>query len=180
MVSQRTKYLAYSSDKTGQAWQRGAPLLLAVTAVLLIILPSMDANANCEDLLDSDIYRCRVKADDGTGFTECFRFESPGTQSEDFDLFPDQLGAALACDCKAKGTFARPDFGAANSFHCVSGSAVGLGVAFEGAVRRGGRTIRGQAVTETGVSFVFRCSRASSCEVPLSTLGAPAATWYDD
>lgn len=156
---------------------RSAILITMVAAVILIFLPSLEAKANCQDLLDNDTYRCRVKADDDDRFTDCFRFASPGTQSENFDLFPDLFGSVMACDCKATGTFASPNFGAANSFNCVSTSAAPFGLTFEGAVRRAGRVILGQAVNETGISFIFRCARAPSCVVPAATLGAPTASW---
>jgi hypothetical protein len=177
-MSHEAESSGYSSDKMEHPRQSGSPILAAmVAAVLMIVFPSLDVRANCQDLLDSDTYRCRVKSDDEDRFTDCFRFASPGTQSEDFDLFSDVLGGVVACDCKATGTFAAPNFGAANSFHCVTTSAAEFGLTFEGAVRRAGRIIIGQAVNDTGISFIFRCNRATSREVPLSTLGAPAASW---
>lgn len=170
-------YSENPSGKLESSRQGRSAALIAIVTIALVVLSSPEAKANCQDLLDSDTYRCRVKADDNDRFTDCFRFTSPGVQSEDFDLSIDGFGGAIGCDCKATGTFASPNFGAANSFHCVSAGTAGFGLTFEGAVRGGGRVIIGQAVSEAGTSFFFRCNRAPACALPAATLGAPAASW---
>lgn len=146
-------------------------------AVLVLMMGTPEAKANCQDLLGSDIYRCRVKSDSVDTFTDCFRFTEQETPSPLFALFSDVYANVLACACKATGTFRAPDFGAANSFHCVSPLDGPYGFAVEGAVRKNGRVILGQAVDDLGSSFMFRCTRDPSCELPLSTQGSPSATW---
>ena len=133
---------------------------------------------NCQDLLDNNVYRCQVKSDFDTAFEDCFRFTSPGVQSQDFDLFTDGLGEVLGCECKAKGSFKNPRFNKSNDFHCVNareqaeGEAF-LNIAFEGQVsaewdrgkKRGKRINNGQAVNEFGDSFVFQCKLDPACSV---------------
>ncbi len=158
--------------------RRGTVMLAALgAAVVTTVLASADAQANCQDLLGSRIYRCQIKPDTTERFVDCFQFINPGTQSEDFDLFSDVFIGLLSCDCKSRGGFADPGFGESNSFHCVSKSDAAFGLAFEGAVKRQGRRLTGQAVNDSGISFVFRCDRARACELPLSTQGAPKASW---
>ena len=168
--------VGYSGKPLGElrSCRRGRPAssIALVAAILMAIWPSFEAKANCQDLINSDTYRCRVKDDDGGRFPDCFRFNSPGEQSEDFDLSIDQAGGSVGCDCKTAGTFISPKFGVANSFHCA-----GLDLAFEGAVRMGGRVIVGQAVSELGDSFFFRCTRNPNCALPVSTLGASERPW---
>jgi hypothetical protein len=144
----------------------------AALAPMAIMFWASQAAANCEDLLGDRTYSCRVKSE-GEAFSECFRFTSPGDLSANFDLSLDQFPGVLACDCKADGSFANPEFGESNSFHCVSGLTSPFGLAFDGDVKKKGRRIQGDGVNEGGSSFVFRCDRARTCVVP--TLGAPAA-----
>jgi hypothetical protein len=149
-----------------------------IAATLLVVLPALQAEADCQDRLDNRVYRCSVKSDAGSSFNECFRFTSPGNQSENFDLALDGLdGTAMSCDCQAEGNFSNPEFGEADSFHCVTPPFFNLGLAFEGEVKRRGRRIDGEAVDHTGASFLFRCDRRQDCELPVSTLGAPSASW---
>ena len=150
---------------------------ITAAAVLSVAWPSPQAQANCQDLLGSDIYRCRVKADSTATFTDCFRFTAPETPSPLFALFSDVFTDVLACACQAKGTFRAPEFGAAKSFHCVSPLEGPYGLAVAGAVKKKGRVIEGQAVDDVGSSFMFRCTRAQSCSLPLSPQGLPADSW---
>lgn len=152
------------------------PSAVIGTAVLVLMLTTPEAKANCQDLLGDDVYRCRVKSDNADTFTDCFRFVPQETPPPIFGLFSDVYTDALACACQATGSFRVPEFGAANSFHCVSPLDSPFGFAVEGTVRDSGRVILGQAVDDVGSSFMFRCTRARSCELPLSTQGAPS-TW---
>jgi hypothetical protein len=117
----------------------------------------------------------------GGGFNECFRFANPGTQSEDFDLALDLYPSVMACDCKTAGKFGAPGFGASNAFHCVSSitqnSVPPFGLAFDSAIKRQGRRIVGQGISDFGTSFIFRCDRVRSCEVPLTVQGGAAPSW---
>ena len=54
--------------------------------------PAAPAGASCGGRLGSNAYKCSVIASDGTTFTDCLRFASPGTLSDNFDLSSDQLG----------------------------------------------------------------------------------------
>jgi hypothetical protein len=122
---------------------------------------------NCQDLLDNNVYRCQVKSDFGTAFEDCFRFTSPGLQSQDFDLFIDLLGEILGCECKAEGSLENPQFNESREFHCVNALfSAFLNIAFEGEVAEHGETLKnGQAVNEFGDSFVFRCVQDPECSV---------------
>ena len=150
---------------------------ITAAAVLSVASSSPQAQANCQDLLGSDIYRCRVKSDSIATFPDCFRFTAPETPSPLFALFSDVFTDVLACACQAKGTFRAPEFGAAKSFHCVSPLEGPYGLAVAGAVKKKGRVIEGQAVDDVGSSFMFRCTRAQSCSLPLSPQGLPADSW---
>jgi hypothetical protein len=146
-------------------------------AVLPIFVPASQAADNCEDLIKSRIYDCRVKDDDGLTFRDCFRFTSPGEVSENFDLSLDLFPppGVLGCDCQGDGDFFDPEFGNTDSFHCVSTvfSVLSfMGLALHGDVKRNGRRITGQAIDEIGDSYVFRCDRVRTCDVPVPTAGA--------
>jgi hypothetical protein len=151
------------------------PASLIVLACM--VLPVAPAKAACDDLLSNNTYECRVKGDEGERFSDCFEFTAPGEQSTAFDLFPETYGSVMGCDCKAEGTFGRPDFNASNSFHCVSATDAEFGLAFDGDVRRQGRRIVGEGINDTGSSFVFRCVRVDSCSLPQSAQRSRAPTW---
>jgi hypothetical protein len=80
---------------------------------------------DCQDVLDNNVYSCQVKADFGNEFSDCFRFFSPGTQSDKFDLFVEGLGQIQGCSCKASGSFGTPDFNASKEFECVTSGSGG-------------------------------------------------------
>jgi hypothetical protein len=151
--------------------------MLLSMAALLLLLPASEAAANCEDLIKSRTYSCRIKDDAGDSFSDCFRFTSPGEQSEDFDLSLDLFPGILGCDCQADGSFSDPDFGDTDSFQCVSAVSSPFGLALYGDVKRNGRRITGQGINDTGSSFVFRCDRVRTCEVAAPIAGAPSAGW---
>jgi hypothetical protein len=123
-----------------------------------------EAQRNCEDVLNSNVYRCEVKSSFGTQFTDCFRFTSPGFQSQHFDLFPDLLGEVLGCECKARGTFENPQFNESRFWHCASAGGAILGISFEGAAGQV-KLFRTEAVNEFGDSFVFDCELDLACAV---------------
>jgi hypothetical protein len=52
-----------------------------------------------------------------------------------------------------------------------------FGLALHGDVKRNGRRITGQAIDEIGDSYVFRCDRVRTCDVPVSTAGARSPGW---
>src|SRR5882724_7211625 len=93
----------------------GAFLTFALTAATGLRLAQAE---NCQDVLDNNVYRCQVKSDFDTPFEDCFRFTSPGVQSDKFDLFVDGLGIVQGCSCKAGGSFNTPDFDASKEFQC--------------------------------------------------------------
>ena len=83
----------------------------------------------CPGLLGTNVYRCTVKAEDGSSFTDCYRFSTAGQVSSKFEFSSDRLGATVGCACQPAGG-KRVRFGAAAAFTCTSD----LGVAFEGHV----------------------------------------------
>ncbi len=144
----------------------------AISAVaLLTSLVTMTASATfaatpCDDLLDNNVYRCHIKADFlPDPFDDCFRFTSPGVQSEDFDLFVDGLGIVQGCDCSATGSFSKPKFGAAKEFHCVATATGGYGIAFRGTAS-GTKIKDGRIIDEFGASYVYECERDPECLRP--------------
>jgi hypothetical protein len=112
------------------------------------------------------VYHCKVKAEDGSQFEDCFRFTSPGGFSQNFDLHIDGFGD-LACECKAEGSFRRPKFEKSDEFHCVAVPETNFfNLAVEGEVEDDGDEIEDvQAVNSFGNSFVITCKRDSKCAV---------------
>jgi hypothetical protein len=162
---------------------QAATSIAAALAAGIVVLatPAAPALANCQDLLNSSVYDCHVKRDDGDRFSDCFRFSSPGELSEDFDLSVDGFPNVLGCDCKAGGDFASPGFGESNAFQCVSvileDDVPPFGLAFDGTVRQQGHRIRAEGVNDFGTSFILRCERVASCEVPAAPQSKGATTW---
>jgi hypothetical protein len=171
----------FQSDRRANELNRlGVPEIHVVAAVIafaLSIIWASPSQANCQDLLGNRTFECVVKDDDGDQFDDCFTFTTPGEQSEDFDLFSADLSGVLSCDCKATGKFSAPNFGESNSFHCATTSESGLGLAFDSKIKRRGRRLLGEAVSETGTSFMFRCDRARTCELPAPAQRARAPSW---
>jgi hypothetical protein len=191
MAKGRGEKMSDENRNTGQSidatssfkWIYRVAALLSM-AVLPIFVPASQAADNCEDLITSRPYQCDVKDDDGLTFSDCFRFTStsPGGSSENFDLSLDMFPGLLGCDCQADGSFSDPEmeFGNTDSFHCVStvlSESSLFGLALYGDVKRNGGRITGQAIDEGGDSYVFRCNQVGTCEVPMSTAGAPSAGW---
>jgi hypothetical protein len=121
------------------------------------------AGATCGDRVANKVYRCTVTMEGAGGpFTDCFRFTSPGTVSDKFDLATDQLGTTLGCTCKAKGKPAKPKFGTAPAFECTGDE----DVSFEGTVSGNGKKIgKGFAANAAGVGFVFSCTLDPACSL---------------
>ena len=126
-MSRDTESYANQLGKMEERPHRTRSSIVAAVLAAMLMVPSLDVRANCQDLVDDNIYLCRVKNDVDLRFSDCFRFAAPGSQSEDFDLFSDSLDGVLACDCKATGNFASPVFGAANSLHWVTPLRFGSG-----------------------------------------------------
>lgn len=178
-MSDENRNTGQSIDATSSfKWIYRVAALLSM-AVLPIFVPASQAADNCEDLIKSRPYDCRIKDDDGLTFRDCFRFTSPGEQSENFDLSLDLFPppGVLGCDCQGDGDFFDPEFGNTDSFHCVSTVSSLFGLALHGDVKRNGRRITGQAIDEIGDSYVFRCDRVRTCDVPVSTAGARSPGW---
>jgi hypothetical protein len=139
----------------------GAFLTFVLTAATGLRLAQAE---NCQDVLDNNVYRCQVKSDFDTPFEDCFRFTSPGVQSDKFDLFVDGLGIVQGCSCKAGGSFNTPDFGASKEFQCVTTGIDDFGIAFNGRAD-GTQLKKGQAVNEFGDSFLFQCKLDPTCSI---------------
>jgi hypothetical protein len=127
--------------------------------------------ANCEDRLDNNAYRCQItfEGDPGDSFEDCLIFNSEDPFFGDFDLFVEGLGTTLGCSCEAT----KKKFDGSNTFLCVNalldnvsiddGSAA---VAFEGKVTKKGKKIKkGQVVFNDGASYIFTCELDPTCEL---------------
>ncbi len=120
---------------------------------------------NCQDVLGNNVYSCDVKSEFGDEFSDCFRFTSPGTQSDKFDLFVDRLGHVQGCSCKAAGSFSTPDFNGSKEFACVTTvEDDDFQISFSGKAD-GTRLKKGQVVNEFGDSFLFECQLDPHCAV---------------
>ena len=138
----------------------GAFLAFALTIAAGVRLAQAE---DCQEVLGNNVYRCHVKSDFGTEFSDCFRFFSPGFLSGKFDLFVDGLGEDQGCSCKTSGSFNTPDFDGSKEFQCVtSGFSGGLGIQFDGKAD-GTRLKKGQVVNEFGNSFIFECKLDPNC-----------------
>jgi len=119
---------------------------------------------DCQEVLGNNTYHCRVKSNFGSEFEDCFRFTSPGDQSDNFDLFVDGLGQVQGCSCKASGSFNSPDFNASKEFECVTNGEDGFGIQFEGKAD-GSQLKKGQVSDQFGNSYVFVCKLDPKCSV---------------
>ena len=155
--------------------KRSRCTLAVLTALLLAtVAGSGIAQAeNCKDVLNNNVYRCQVRSDFDTLFEDCFRFISPGVQSDEFDLFVAGLGLVQGCSCRAAGSFNTPDFGASKEFQCVTAGIDGFGISFDGKAD-GTQLKKGQVVNEFGDSFIFKCKLDPGCSLDhgLTTTGA--------
>jgi hypothetical protein len=141
-------------------------LLILLLAVAVGVAKEDGRKKTCQDELNNNVYHCKVKAEDGDQFEACFRFISPGVFSQNFDLRIDPDALDLACECKAEGSFRRPKFEKSDEFHCVTVSGSEFNLAVEGEVEDHGDEIEdGQAVNNSGASFVMTCKRDSKCAV---------------
>jgi hypothetical protein len=150
---------------------RGQSLIAATLAALALraLTGATSAGAaapDCQELLDSNVYRCSVKCECGSDFEDCFRFTSPGAQSSDFDLNVDGIDDTLSCDCRAKGAFKSVKFSESTEFQCVSPALKDAGIAFTGKVANKGEKLKKvQAVNETGNTFFIECVLDPACGV---------------
>jgi hypothetical protein len=146
----------------------------SLTALLLACAIGSATADTCQDELNNHVYRCQVKADDGAAFESCFRFTSPGLFSTNFDLNINNYGD-LGCECKAEGSFKRPKFETSDEFHCVAvyGTTF-FNLAVEGEADDY-EIVDGQAVNDSGRSFVIACKLDRACELPpaVSSVGSP-------
>jgi len=116
-------------------------------------------SGRCPSLLGNNVYQCAVKGDDGSSFTDCFRFATPGKLSGKFAFVSDQLGTAVGCTCDPAGNPGKPRFNAAASFTCNAAE----GVSFHGSVLQNGKIARGSAANLSGGSYAFNCQRDAAC-----------------
>jgi hypothetical protein len=151
--------------------------MLLGLALSIVPFATAVAQRNCEDVLNSNVYRCEVKSSFGTQFPDCLRFTSPGFQSQHFDLFPDELGEVLGCECKARGTFNNPRFNESRSWHCASTGGADLGISFSGVAGQV-RLFRTEAVNEDGESFVLDCELDLACTIEGVSPGSEASPSY--
>ncbi len=148
----------------------GACSLLFTTA----LTPSLArAAANCQDLLENNLYRCRVNGEGGGLFEDCFQFTSPGVVGSKFDLTIAGLEGTFECECKATGSVSNPKFNASTAFLCGGAD---FGDAFEGKVSGNSKKItKGQVFLndDPDTAFVFECVLDPTCTAPaLKTSGA--------
>jgi hypothetical protein len=135
-----------------------------LTGTMLVLLAATVASAGpytvgtgrCPALLGNNVYRCGVRAEDGSQFTDCFRFSTPGTTvSGKFEFVSDRLASAIGCTCKPAG----PTFGGASAFTCTGIQ----GVAFEARILKDGSIAKGTVANVNGGSFVFSCQVDAAC-----------------
>jgi hypothetical protein len=117
--------------------------------------PYTAGSGRCPGALGNEVYRCGVFAEDGTQFTDCFRFRTPGQISGKFEFVSDRLGSAIGCTCKPAG----PNFNTSASFTCTGIQ----GVAFEGRILKDGSISKGTAANVNGTSYAFSCLRDAAC-----------------
>lgn len=145
---------------------RRAPLVVIVAGTV-VLAASVGAIAKrhggpCPTSLGSNVYRCTVKAEDGSSFVDCYRFSTGGLVSTKFEFSSDRLGATVGCACQPGGKPARPVFGSSADFSCTSD----LGVAFLGRVKHNGAITKGAATNAQGGAFAFACAREDGCSLP--------------
>jgi hypothetical protein len=129
-------------------------VLLAATAALAG--PYTAGSGRCPGLLGNNIYRCAVKAEDGSQFTDCLRFATPGTTaSSKFEFVSDKLASTIGCTCKPAG----PSFGGSAAFTCTGIQ----GVAFEARILKDGSIAKGTVANVNGGAFVFSCQADAAC-----------------
>jgi hypothetical protein len=112
----------------------------------------------CPSALGAAVFRCSVKAEDGSEFGDCYRFSSGGVVSSKFDLLSDRLGITVGCACKPGGSPKKPSFALSSEFSCTTD----LGVAFQGRLTKNGIT-KGAVTNAQGGSFAFTCTRDDGC-----------------
>jgi hypothetical protein len=139
----------------------GVGMVLAVSAAVAWAGPYSVGVGRCPGLLGSNVYSCAVKAEDGTSFTDCLRFATPGVVSPKFEFVSDQLGSTVGCTCDPVGNPGAPAFGAAPSFTCTAAE----GVTFTGKVLKDGTIARGAAANVRGGSWAFSCQRNPACTI---------------
>lgn len=137
----------------------------ALFAISIILTPISihAASPSCQDLLANNIYRCHYKEEPDNPFVageDCFRFQTPGTQSEDFDLESNQLGI-LGCDCGPKGPSQNPSFDS-KEFLCVTPASSGYNFTLHGTVS-GPKIKKGHLMDQLGESYAFECELDSAC-----------------
>lgn len=129
-------------------------VLFAATAALAG--PYTAGTGRCPGLLGNNAYRCAVRGEDGSQFTDCFRFATPGAAvSGKFEFVSDRLNSAIGCTCKPAG----PSFGASAAFTCTGIQ----GVAFEARILKDGSIAKGTVANVNGGSFVFSCQVDAAC-----------------
>jgi hypothetical protein len=151
-------------------------LVIAAMFVLTITATAHSVYAaDCQDLLNNNLYRCHVKPESGGMFDDCFQFTSPGVFSGKFDLNVFLLGIVQGCTCDTTGSLNNPHFNTSKNFHCVTDAAAGFGFSFSGSVTATSKKIKkGQVVDQGGFSYFYECELDPACSVSpaLTTPGA--------
>jgi hypothetical protein len=132
-----------------------AALALALAATVASAGPYTAGTGRCPAALGNNVYRCAVRGEDGSQFTDCFRFASPGAVSGKFEFVSDRLATPIGCTCKPAG----PSFGASSSFTCTGIQ----GVAFEAKILKDGSIGKGTVANVNGGSFIFSCQLDAAC-----------------
>jgi len=128
---------------------------VCLAAGVVLAGPYTAGTGRCPGLLGSEVYRCAVRGEDGSQFTDCFRFHTPGAVSGKFEFVSDRLAAAIGCTCKPAGS----SFNTAASFMCTGIQ----GIAFEGRILKNGSISRGTGANANGGAFAFSCQRDAAC-----------------
>ena len=108
------------------------------------------------------IFRVTVKSSFGTTFTDCFRFDVPGSG----DLSIDGLGQVI--------TYRHGQLdGVVTRFKAVSRFQQSLSIMFDGEEIEPLEQLTGEAVNEFGNTFVFSGLETSACALEPSLVGSP-------
>ena len=137
-------------------------LIGGLALTLAVAGRAQTVQANCEDRLDNNVYRCEITFSEfpEMPFEDCLRFNSEDPELGDFDLHVDGLGATLGCSCETKN---KKKFKKSNRFLCVGADNENVSesngaVTFGGkATSKGKKIKKGQIVFEDGASYIYNC-----------------------
>jgi hypothetical protein len=125
-------------------------IFLAFAMSLLAASFPANAGGNCQDKLVGNSYECTFTTDGAGGYTACYSFITGGMSTE-FDLeYNGEDYYACTCDAVIKGKLVAFN-GSSSKFECWGDNEYMV----NGQIK--GKTLSGQGVDYTGLSFIFSC-----------------------